>query len=194
MNVVFPKPPVLPEKDTGAAGATTFVHHPLVGSCLLGRDLRCVSLDQDLAALTGLPLEAHLGHSIADALPGLFADMRQPLQRALNGMATDRIEIRGEAISRTAGDRSLVVSLRPMWGLDDSITGVLVSLLDITDHQQAAAALAARTRDLEEVERIATLGSWTWRVGTQEFHWSDQLYRIFGRDPASFKATLDATF
>ena len=31
-------------------------------------------------------------------------------------------------------------------------------------------------------------------MGTQEFTWSDQLYRIFGRDPASFQPSLDGTF
>jgi PAS domain-containing protein len=114
------------------------------------------------------------------------------LQRALEGVTTDGIEIRGEAISPTTTDRSLIVSLRPMWASNDSIIGVLISLQDVTDRPRAATALETRTRDLEEVERIAALGSWTWRVGTQECRWSDQLYRIFGRNPASFQPTLDA--
>src|SRR4051812_36317456 len=138
MDVAFPRLPASREMDVCTAAAPTLVHHPLVGSCLLDRDLRCTSLDQDLAAMTGLPLAAHLGHCIIDALSGVFADLRQGLLRALEGVATDGIEIRGKAISTLAADRSLVVSLRPMRASDGSIVGVLVSLLDVTDRQRAA--------------------------------------------------------
>jgi diguanylate cyclase (GGDEF)-like protein/PAS domain S-box-containing protein len=45
--------------------------------------------------------------------------------------------------------------------------------------------------DLEEAFSIAHLGVWRWVVGTQDFRWSSEFYRIVGRDPASFPQTLD---
>jgi diguanylate cyclase (GGDEF)-like protein/PAS domain S-box-containing protein len=191
MNAISPG---LPASCEAGAGAPAPVHYPLTGSCLLDRDLRLLSLSRNLAALPGLPLAAHLGHSVADALPALLAEVEQALQSALTGQATDGIEIRGDLLSPAATGRFFVMSVQPMQGLGEEIASVLLSLLDVTGQRQTETALEARTRDLEELERIATLGSWTWLVGTQEFTWSDQLFRIFGRDPASFQPTLDGTF
>lgn len=48
---------------------------------------------------------------------------------------------------------------------------------------------------LEAGERVAALGSWDWRPGSGKLVWSDNLYRIFGREPArdipSVKFVLD---
>ncbi|WP_158258186.1 PAS domain S-box protein [Rhodopila globiformis] len=190
MNAIPPGLPASCEERAGAPGA---LQHPPIGACLLDRDLRCLSLSGNLAAMPGLPLAAQLGGSVAEALPALFPGVEQALRNALAGETVDGIEIRGEALSPAATGRVFVMSLQPMQGRDEDSAGVLLSFLDVTAQRQTEAALEARTRDLEEVERIATLGSWTWLVGTQEFTWSDQLYRIFGRDPASFQPTLDGT-
>ncbi|MDO9488035.1 MAG: PAS domain-containing protein, partial [Sphingomonadaceae bacterium] len=47
--------------------------------------------------------------------------------------------------------------------------------------------------DVADALKIARLGVWSWVVGTQEFAWSAELYRIAGRDPATFTPTLEAT-
>ena len=51
--------------------------------------------------------------------------------------------------------------------------------------------VAARTEDvtrmhdrLLEAQRVAHVGSWEWDVATNMIWWSDELYRIFGVDPA----------
>jgi PAS domain S-box-containing protein len=41
-----------------------------------------------------------------------------------------------------------------------------------------------RERQLEEAQKIAHLGSWEWHVDTGDVHWSDEMYRIFGLEPA----------
>jgi len=47
--------------------------------------------------------------------------------------------------------------------------------------------------DIIEALSIARLGIWNWVAGSQSFSWSDELYRIAGRDPATFAPTLDST-
>lgn len=42
---------------------------------------------------------------------------------------------------------------------------------------------------LAEAQDIARLGSWHWDVGGDVVTWSDELYRIYGADPATFTAT-----
>ncbi|HEX2874818.1 MAG TPA: MASE1 domain-containing protein, partial [Polyangiaceae bacterium] len=45
---------------------------------------------------------------------------------------------------------------------------------------------------LAEAQRIARLGSWQWDVGANLVTWSDELYRIFGREKAEFGASYEA--
>jgi signal transduction histidine kinase len=52
---------------------------------------------------------------------------------------------------------------------------------------QLAAAneqLLAAARDLEEAQRLAHIGSWSWDLGQDRGRWSAELYRIHGRDPS----------
>jgi PAS domain S-box-containing protein len=48
------------------------------------------------------------------------------------------------------------------------------------------AELQQREKELTEAQRVAHIGNWTWDVETGNMTWSDELYRIFGRDPAQF--------
>jgi transcriptional regulator with PAS, ATPase and Fis domain len=43
---------------------------------------------------------------------------------------------------------------------------------------------------LSEIERLAVLGSWEWEVATDKVTWSEELYRIYQLDPATFPATF----
>ena len=44
---------------------------------------------------------------------------------------------------------------------------------------------------LEAAEAIAHIGSWEWKVATNEVTWSDELYRIYGFEPRSVAITLE---
>ncbi len=58
-------------------------------------------------------------------------------------------------------------------------------LLDITAQHESDLALQREHQMLERAERIAHLGSWEWDVATDTVTWSDELFRVFGRDPAA---------
>ncbi len=45
---------------------------------------------------------------------------------------------------------------------------------------------------LADAQRLARVGSWTWNLVTDEVRWSDEFFRICGRDPDHFGATYDA--
>ncbi|MCB1922022.1 MAG: GGDEF domain-containing protein, partial [Candidatus Competibacteraceae bacterium] len=44
---------------------------------------------------------------------------------------------------------------------------------------------------LDQAQRIARLGSWSWQPGRPELHWSAEVYRIFGAHPLTFTPTVD---
>lgn len=56
--------------------------------------------------------------------------------------------------------------------------------------RQAYEALQNSEALLADAERIAGLGSWGWDMPGDQVRWSEQLYRIYGVDPGSFRATF----
>ncbi|MDD2274150.1 MAG: EAL domain-containing protein [Desulfuromonadaceae bacterium] len=49
--------------------------------------------------------------------------------------------------------------------------------------------MRSREQQLVMAQKIAHLGSWEWDVGSGKTSWSDELYRIFGLEPASIPAS-----
>ncbi|MEO8167235.1 MAG: PAS domain S-box protein, partial [bacterium] len=45
--------------------------------------------------------------------------------------------------------------------------------------------------ELAEAQEVANIGSWKWEIAPNTLTWSDELYRIFGLDPAKGSITLD---
>lgn len=53
-------------------------------------------------------------------------------------------------------------------------------------------ALRKSEASLYEAQRVAHLGNWDWNIQTNQLHWSDEIYRIFGLSPQQFGATYKA--
>ena len=75
-------------------------------------------------------------------------------------------------------------------------TYVLTLVDDQTDalREQAAALAEDRTR-LAEAQRMAHIGSWEWDLAGNAVTWSEEMYRILGRDPdgdVTYEDFLDA--
>ena len=58
---------------------------------------------------------------------------------------------------------------------------------------QLATSVESLAEDLAEAQRIAKLGVWRWTVGTQIFVWSDEMFRIAGRDRDTYTPDLSST-
>jgi PAS domain S-box-containing protein len=80
----------------------------------------------------------------------------------------------------------------PIFDHAGRFVGGLGMASDVTDRKRAVAELAARERSLEEAQAIAHIGSWDWDIAENHITWSDELYRIYGLDPATFKASYEA--
>ncbi|MDH3392832.1 MAG: response regulator [Desulfobulbaceae bacterium] len=60
------------------------------------------------------------------------------------------------------------------------------------DLKQSEENLRKSEQNLNEAQRIAKLGSWTYHIDNDELIWSDEIYRIFGLMPQEFGATYEA--
>jgi diguanylate cyclase (GGDEF)-like protein/PAS domain S-box-containing protein len=65
-------------------------------------------------------------------------------------------------------------------------------LVDVGVLKRAEERLRRSEADLEQAQRLAHLGSWTWDLTTDEVTWSAEVYRIFGIDQAALGASFAA--
>jgi PAS domain S-box-containing protein len=63
---------------------------------------------------------------------------------------------------------------------------------DITERKQTEMALTESRTRLEEAQSLAKLGHWSADFTSGELQWSDEIYRIFGQDPACFTPSIEA--
>jgi len=125
-----------------------------------------------------------LGKHLADVVipPSLREKHRRGFARYL---ATGEARVLGKRIEMTAvrADGSefpveLAITRIPLEG-PPSFTGYL---RDITERNRARQELRRSEAFLAEAQHLSRIGSFSWRVVTDEITWSEQLYRIFQID------------
>ena len=147
--------------------------------------------------ISGFRAEEVLGLSI-DELNALSEEPPETRARAREAIA--RI-LRGEPGYQAEGQRRRrdgtvfdVLSTFAAWRVDGRVVGATNTTVDITQRKRAERVRERALADLEEAQRVAKVGSWTWDPAGDEASWSAQMYEIFGRDPSQGPAAGEAFF
>ena len=125
--------------------------------------------------------EIRPGDSIYEmVLPRDRDDFDRDFQHALNG---DLVQTEK---SFNVGAVELCYEFRyaPVRLDGQQVFGVFFSVTDITERKQMEVALRRNQSMLARTERIAQIGSWEWDVATDTVTWSDEMFRLFQRNPA----------
>jgi PAS domain S-box-containing protein len=149
-----PEPAAAPE---AIALLETLLAATPVGVAFFDRDLRYARMNEALAQLNGLPIERHLGRTIAELFPAL-APALEPVCRHVLDTGEPIVDVETVAISPAAPDdvRHWRGSLHPVRATDEEIIGVLALITDITarkraeqerEHLLARERAAVRSRD-----------------------------------------------
>jgi PAS domain S-box-containing protein len=126
-----------------------------VGLCFLNAGLRFVSLNQRLAEMNGFTVAQHLGKTVAEMVPGVYADAAPYLARALQGEAIAGVEFRRQQ-GESRPDKWMMCSYQPAFDEADEVIGISIAELDVTEHRQAQEELretALLQRHLSELNR-----------------------------------------
>jgi PAS domain S-box-containing protein len=111
-----------------------------VGLAYLDREQRYLHLNRRLAAMNGLPMEQHLGRTVAEVLPEHYSTLEPFLARALRGEAIGGVEITRP--SKGSGPaQTILLSYEPALDEANEVVGVLVAIVDMTSIKQTEAAL-----------------------------------------------------
>jgi PAS domain S-box-containing protein len=64
------------------------------------------------------------------------------------------------------------------------VLGVFAAARDVSERKRAELIARLREEALEEAQRIAHVGSWYMDLASNEVYWSEELYHMYGYDPA----------
>ena len=118
-------------------------------------------------------------------------DMRL-LDTALCDETVEQFQTERRRKDGSAFEVSITVS--PLRDHQGKAVGASVITRDESARRQAERGREKALRELAEAQRMASVGSWTWDVATDEANWSDEMYRIFGRAPEAGPATGETFF
>jgi len=144
--------------------------------------------------------EQIIGYTPAElaANPNLFSGMIHPddLPRfaahrhvACQDKQEDQLELR--IVGKDGEIRWLSHRCRPVFGQAGEYLGTRGSNTDITERKQIEESLRENKKRLQEAQRMAQIGSWELDIAGNALIWSDEIYRIFEIDPASFSASYE---
>ncbi|MBU4223595.1 MAG: PAS domain S-box protein [Euryarchaeota archaeon] len=101
--------------------------------------------------------------------------------------------VKGELINKTKDGRLLNIggSANPILNEEGDIIGFLAIQRDITEAKQAEELLRKSMLKLEKAQELGQMGSWEWDIATNELIWSDEVYKLYGLDPANDSPKYD---
>lgn len=133
-----------------------------------------------LAMIEAESLSQVVGHQVLDVIaPEFRTEYAQLHQRV---MAGETMHMQYQVLGLKGHRRWLETHAVPMQSGGETVH--LAVTRDIEEYKQAEAALKHRQTMLTRTEGIAHVGSWEWDVATDATKWSDEMFRIFQRDPA----------
>jgi PAS domain S-box-containing protein len=127
-----------------------------VGLGFFDKDLRFVRLNPALAAMNGLPIDAHLGRQLAELLPLVSADMARALRQVLEtGQSIVNAEVIALTPARPGQDRYWLCNYYPVKTNDGTMLGAGAVVTDIDDRKRMEEAL--RDADQRKDQFLAML-------------------------------------
>jgi PAS domain S-box-containing protein len=160
-----------------------------------GPDKRCTYFNKPWLDFTGRPLESQIGDGWTDGVHA--ADLPHCLDTYISAFGRREPFTVEYRLRRHDGQYRIVLdNATPRFDPDGSFAGYIGACFDVTEFRRADAerdterkaveeSLRRKEMELKESQRLAGVGSWRWEPDTDTVVWSDELYRITGRDPGS---------
>jgi PAS domain S-box-containing protein len=112
-----------------------------VGLCFLDRQMRYVSLNQQLAKMNNVPAAEHVGRKVCEVIPDLFPMIEPHIMRALAGEPVSHVELSRPATVSSGPAKTVIASYQPVRDEMGDVVGVSVALTDATQRKGIEEAL-----------------------------------------------------
>lgn len=158
-----------------------FEHSP---AWLSLRDLdgRYLDVNAKLAGLIGSTREEMIGRHASEFTDSGATFQIQEDDRAV--LQTREAVVREVNLTDPDGRSHTYHTVRyPVLDEDGEVAAIGSFAMDITERKRADAMRDRALADLNEAQRIAKVGSWSWDAAPDSAVWSDEMFRIYARDP-----------
>ncbi|MGE5174550.1 MAG: PAS domain S-box protein [Betaproteobacteria bacterium] len=158
-----------------------FVNDPATGRFLMVNDRACSNLGYDrnkLLAMRTLDVEAIFPDQAA-------WDAHVKEVKSKGYMILEGMNRRNDG---TLFPVEVNVTYMTLGGTDYMVAVVR----DTTERKLSEQALRTSEERLSKAQKMAHVGNWEWNIVTNELYWSEEVYHIYGVDPAQFIPTFDA--
>jgi PAS domain S-box-containing protein len=149
--------------------------------CLLDRNYTHQIVNQAYLDWHGLPLEQIMGHS-----PRAFLDSELFETRVLPDfercLAGETIQTQLWIDYLTTGRKFVSTTLSPYYETDQTVSGIVVSLRNLTDLKRAEEALRFSEEQLQLALEASGEGLWDWKIDTGEVYRSSRYLESLGYD------------
>ena len=113
-----------------------------VGLCVLDREMRFLRINELLAAMNGLPVEAHLGRRVDEMSPEVASRLMPILHAVLErGETFFNVEVHGTTLQEPDRPRDWLMNFVPILAETGEVTGLLAAIQDITERVALEKAL-----------------------------------------------------
>ncbi len=151
---------------------------------LLDPQGRISSWNPGAQRLKGYTPEQAIGQHYRMFYPDAERASGRPERQLEEAARTGRVEGRGWRLRRDGSRFWAHVVITALFD-GDRLVGFAKVTADLTDLRGALEELRSRERQLAEAQQIAHVGSWEWNRHTGALRWSDEMYRIYGREPGT---------
>ena len=159
------------------------------------RDQRCRFANRAYERWFGVDPDGLIGLAIVDLLgPELYALNEPHIKAALRG----EVQVFERVVPGPGGVRRHSMATYIPDVFDGRVVGFVAHVTEVTPLKQTEELLRSEIEQrerayerlrrsesaLREAQRLGRIGSWEWEVDTDTMVWSDEIFRIYGRDPA----------
>jgi PAS domain S-box-containing protein len=158
-------------------------------------DLLCIADTDGYFRKVNRAVEATLGYSAQELEGTSFLELVHPDDLESTLAVVSELESGQDVVDFVNRFHSKDGSYRWIEWRSTPFAGNLIfaAARDITERKNIETALQATNMRLLRAQRIAKMGFLTWNLKTNDMHWSDELYHLYGIDPRVQQASLDLT-
>lgn len=142
------------------AALDALIENAPIGFAFFDREYRYVRLNSTLAAMNGISIDAHIGHTIAEIVPTLAPQVHSVIDRIFEtGEVYKAAEIAGETAADPGAERAWLDGFFPVFGPDGKVAYVGATVVEITERTRVEKAVRELNQTLEKAvnERTAEL-------------------------------------
>ncbi len=161
---------------------------------MLDTEGRVATWNAGAQRLKGYPAEEIIGRHFSVFYPAEDVAAGKPERELQIAAAEGRLEDEGWRVTRDSTRFWANVVITALRDADGTLRGYGKITRDLTERRTAELQLDRERAALAAAQAIAQTGSWSWDPETDVAGWSDEMYRIFGRDPVEGPATAENLF